>query len=242
MPAPGAAVTMGLSAATRILRFARRGMLPALALVAMVPCYGAAYNLGFHVPGLAFAAPGELVLRLALVALAVTFPVLLFAASGVSPRRWWRVGVAVVIAGYGAAVARPVAFHLLAASDHLTVGRIPDGRQAQVAMGREMIRADPEAAARRAVRGGDTRVFAVEGIVLWPVGVRWTPATRERLGVKELPGFSDMGSRDPAVQRYEHEGACWVGRYDRELARLLDTPGLEVDPSFPRCDPPAAAR
>jgi hypothetical protein len=230
------------SHARTVLRFARRRVLPVLALASMLPGFGAAYNFGMDAPGLAFAGPVELVLWLAAFALVVTFPVLLFAASGVSPRRWWRVAVAVVIAGYGAAVARPVSFQLLAVGDRLANGQVPQGQQAQRAMGRTMMRADPAAAARRAVRGGDTRVFVVDGIVLWPEGVHWTPWTQERIGVKVMPGSVEWNDGGPEARGYERQVTCWVGRYDRELARLLDTPYLTANPAFHRCDPPAAAR
>jgi len=223
-----------------VLRFARRRVLPVLALAAAVPSVRIARDLGLFAAGLVYAAPAELVLLLARFALIVALPVLLFAASGVSPRRWWRVGVAVVIAGYGAAVARPAAFHLLAASDYLATGGAPEGPREQMEMGRRMMRLDPEAAARRAVRAGDERAFVVAGFSLRPMGVIWTIEAWNRLGAKTIPGAVDGEGRMPGMAEYQHEVTCWVARYDRELARLLDTPGLAIDPAFHRCDPPAA--
>jgi hypothetical protein len=239
-PAVGGAFAMRRVRA--VLRFARRCVLPVLALAAMVPGVRIARDLGLFAAGLVYAAPAEFVLLLARFALIVALPVLLFAASGVSPRRWWRVAVAVVIAGYGAAVVRPVSFHLLAASDYLATGGAPEGFRERMEMGRRMMRANPEAAARRAVRAGDERAFVVAGFSLRPMGVIWTIEGWDRLGAKTIPGAFDGEGRISGMAEYQHEVTCWVARYDRELARILDTPDLTADTEFHACDPPGAAR
>lgn len=138
-------------------------------------------------------------------------------------RIWARLILAALVSIYGYAMVRPAMWVAFAAADYVQYGQIPDDMPGRVASGQEMLRAnpDPVAAARRALRYGDTRIYFVQGFVPLTPGVNRHPYTELRYGMREMPGFLDVGA-GPAIEAYRSEAFCWVSQYNRELETHLD--------------------
>jgi len=203
---------------------AARVALPLLALPLAWIVLANGWAPPMYVGDLPFASPVLAVFVIVGWVAAYGLPPLLLAASRRDPPRAWRIAVAAVIAIYAAMVVRPVAHLLFAARDYVAYGQVPRDMPGQAAAGWKRLNADPdpEAAARRALRWGDTRIFVVEGIGLAPPGLGWSPYAAARFGSRLMPGFSDVGAADSRVAAFRAAAACWTFRYDAELARHLD--------------------
>lgn len=224
--------------ALRTAGTARRTVLPLLAGAAAV-AIPAIIAREWSTLGMRDLPPLEFILELAVVAVFFALPVLLLAASGLWLTGAWRVGVACLIAAYGVSVANPVEQLLLETGDYLEQGRMPASRAGQVAEGSRMMRAnpDPAAAARTALRWGDTRIYVVRGVAPSPVGIHWTRAAGLRYGSREMPGFGDSGPR--AGMAYRRQAMCWAFRYNLEMANGLNDPRLAIESGEPYgCSPP----
>jgi hypothetical protein len=232
----------------RHLRALRNGVLPILSLAA------AAFDLLYLRPNAGMLVPlsGTWfgLARLGLFGLFVSLPLLLLAASGLPLRGRIRGALAACMAAYAFAMVRPVTTLAFALTDPVLLPSHSYDQDATLRSSLLWVRAhpDPEAEARRALRWGDDRYFGVTGLGLYPVGVRWPVEAWGKYGMKEMPGFSDVG---PSDSRAAREVICWVFRYDTVMAHRRPAPGVkpgdELDPvAMTRwvhhdCDPRPAA-
>lgn len=221
----------------RALGVARRVGLPLLAL-AVATLLGITAPRWFVILG---RGPAPLyALAVAIIAVIFALPGLLFGASGLRLGRRGRLVVACLAAVYGARISGPVAQVLFTTRDVVVHGAIPiDDLPVEIGIGWRIIRAnpDPVRAARDALRQGDTRLFISEPLGIDPMGVDVSADVAQRYGLREMPGFSDVGSNDPAMVAYWRAAGCYGTRYNAELARHL--PGVAVSRGrHDACGPP----
>jgi hypothetical protein len=223
-PSPAAAVTSRDAAKPAPRRFGRvlRGISASLGIVLGLAMLRESWTYPWLAAELRYSTPGGAALTVAKLLAFCALPVVLLLAS--RPARVWpRLLVAALVSMYGYAVVRPAMFVVFAATDYVAWGQIPDDMPGQASLGMQIMQVhpDPVAAARQALRHGDTRIYFVHGVGVSTPGVNHHPYTEVRLGMREMPGFSDLGEAG-AIGAYRHDADCWTARYNRELARHLD--------------------